>query len=99
LTLSRNGSLEDRWVTAMPTITTTTRRCRLVTVPKLARVDVVRGEVTGVTADRDTFTAPKTKVVRRSTSSATPIPGRTCGSTPIRSGSCHGDPVRQRAGG
>ncbi|MFJ3669020.1 PHP domain-containing protein [Streptomyces sp. NPDC090106] len=31
--------------------------------PKLARVDVIQGDVTGVVADRDTFTAPTAKVV------------------------------------
>ncbi|MEV4511696.1 PHP domain-containing protein [Dactylosporangium sp. NPDC049525] len=45
-------------------------------VPALARVDVIRGEVTGPVADRDTFLAPKTKVVTsfavgRSTGSVT----------------------------
>ncbi|MEU3850175.1 PHP domain-containing protein [Streptomyces sp. NPDC029554] len=33
-------------------------------VPELARVDVIRGEVTGPVADRDTFTAPTAKVVK-----------------------------------
>jgi len=33
-------------------------------VPKLAHVDVIRGPVTGKAGDRDTFTAPGTKVVR-----------------------------------
>jgi hypothetical protein len=33
-------------------------------VPKLARVDVIAGDVTGPVADKDTFTAPGTKVVR-----------------------------------
>lgn len=33
-------------------------------VPKLARVDVIQGDVTGAVADRDTFTAPSAKVVR-----------------------------------
>ncbi|MDH6699672.1 PHP domain-containing protein [Streptomyces sp. MAA16] len=33
-------------------------------VPKLARVDVVRGEVTGEVKDRDTFTAPTARVAR-----------------------------------
>ncbi|MEU2894489.1 PHP domain-containing protein [Streptomyces sp. NPDC001273] len=32
--------------------------------PKLARVDVVQGDVTGPVADKDTFTAPTAKVVR-----------------------------------
>jgi hypothetical protein len=32
-------------------------------LPKLARVDVIQGEVTGEAADRDTFTAPTAKVV------------------------------------
>ncbi|MFD0822473.1 PHP domain-containing protein, partial [Micromonospora zhanjiangensis] len=32
-------------------------------VPKLARVDVIRGAVTGPVRDRDAFTAPNTKVV------------------------------------
>jgi hypothetical protein len=32
--------------------------------PKLARVDVVRGAVTGPVADRDSFTAPQTRVVK-----------------------------------
>ncbi|WP_165984688.1 PHP domain-containing protein [Streptomyces sp. YIM 98790] len=33
-------------------------------VPVLARVDVIRGEVTGTAADKDTFTAPGTRVVK-----------------------------------
>jgi hypothetical protein len=33
-------------------------------VPTLARVDLIAGEVTGPAADRDVFTAPKTKVVK-----------------------------------
>ncbi|MGW2821909.1 PHP domain-containing protein [Streptomyces sp. NPDC001443] len=33
-------------------------------VPKLARVDVVQGDVTGPVADKDTFVTPATKVVR-----------------------------------
>ncbi|MEE1830889.1 PHP domain-containing protein [Streptomyces sp. SP17KL33] len=33
-------------------------------VPKLARVDVIRGDVTGTPADKDTFTAPTAKVVK-----------------------------------
>ncbi|MFI8214449.1 PHP domain-containing protein [Streptomyces sp. NPDC085932] len=33
-------------------------------VPELARVDVIRGAVTGPVADRDTFTAPTAKVVK-----------------------------------
>jgi hypothetical protein len=33
-------------------------------VPKLARVDVILGHVTGAVSDRDTFTAPDTKVVK-----------------------------------
>ena len=33
-------------------------------VPVLARVDVITGKVTGPVADRDTFTAPDTKVVK-----------------------------------
>ena len=33
-------------------------------VPKLAKVDVIRGAVTGAVKDRDTFTAPGTRVVR-----------------------------------
>ncbi|WP_282700432.1 PHP domain-containing protein [Streptomyces sp. CC219B] len=33
-------------------------------VPKLARVDVIRGEVTGPVADKDTFTAPTARVVK-----------------------------------
>ncbi|MFF7445674.1 MULTISPECIES: PHP domain-containing protein [unclassified Streptomyces] len=33
-------------------------------VPRLARVDVIRGAVTGPVADKDTFTAPTAKVVR-----------------------------------
>ena len=33
-------------------------------VPTLARVDLIAGAVTGATADRDTFTAPDTGVVR-----------------------------------
>jgi len=32
--------------------------------PTLARVDVIQGDVTGPAADRDTFTAPNTKVVK-----------------------------------
>jgi hypothetical protein len=32
--------------------------------PKLARVDVIRGEVTGAVSDKDTFTTPDTKVVK-----------------------------------
>ncbi|AKZ58903.1 hypothetical protein SAM23877_5858 [Streptomyces ambofaciens ATCC 23877] len=32
--------------------------------PKLARVDVIQGDVTGPVADRDTFTAPTARVVR-----------------------------------
>ncbi|WP_327189327.1 PHP domain-containing protein [Streptomyces xinghaiensis] len=32
--------------------------------PKLARVDVIRGEVTGPVADKDTFTAPTARVVK-----------------------------------
>ncbi|WP_030380534.1 MULTISPECIES: PHP domain-containing protein [unclassified Streptomyces] len=32
--------------------------------PKLARVDVIRGAVTGAVSDKDTFTAPDTKVVK-----------------------------------
>jgi hypothetical protein len=32
-------------------------------VPKLARVDVIQGSVTGAASDRDTFRAPNTKVV------------------------------------
>jgi hypothetical protein len=32
-------------------------------VPQLARVDVIVGQVTGPVADRDTFTAPQTRVV------------------------------------
>ncbi|ODA70158.1 PHP domain-containing protein [Streptomyces sp. AVP053U2] len=32
-------------------------------VPRLARVDVIQGQVTGPVADRDTFTAPRTRVV------------------------------------
>ena len=32
-------------------------------VPKLARVDVIQGSVTGAASDRDTFHAPNTKVV------------------------------------
>lgn len=32
--------------------------------PKLARVDVIRGDVTGPVADKDTFTAPTAAVVR-----------------------------------
>lgn len=32
-------------------------------VPKLARVDVIQGDVTGTPADKDTFTAPTAKVV------------------------------------
>ncbi|MCO1574272.1 PHP domain-containing protein [Crossiella sp. SN42] len=39
-------------------------------VPKLARVDLIQGAVTGPVADRDTFSAPKTKVVRSFTVSA-----------------------------
>ncbi|WP_369250003.1 PHP domain-containing protein [Streptomyces sp. R41] len=33
-------------------------------VPKLARVDVIQGDVTGAVSDQDTFTAPTAKVVR-----------------------------------
>ncbi|MFE2276936.1 PHP domain-containing protein [Streptomyces sp. NPDC059454] len=33
-------------------------------IPKLARVDVIQGDVTGPVADKDTFTAPTAKVVR-----------------------------------
>jgi hypothetical protein len=33
-------------------------------VPKLARVDVIQGDVTGAAADKDTFTAPTAKVVK-----------------------------------
>ncbi|MGW3423907.1 PHP domain-containing protein [Streptomyces phaeochromogenes] len=33
-------------------------------VPKLARVDVIQGDVTGPVADKDTFTAPTAKVVK-----------------------------------
>lgn len=33
-------------------------------LPKLARVDVIQGDVTGPVADKDTFTAPTAKVVR-----------------------------------
>lgn len=33
-------------------------------VPKLARVDVILGEVTGAVSDRDVFTTPDTKVVK-----------------------------------
>ena len=33
-------------------------------VPRLAKVDVIRGEVTGDVTDRDVFTAPQTRVVR-----------------------------------
>ncbi|GGW37887.1 PHP domain-containing protein [Streptomyces griseoloalbus] len=33
-------------------------------VPKLARVDVIQGDMTGPVADKDTFTAPTAKVVR-----------------------------------
>nr|WP_246886693.1 PHP domain-containing protein [Streptomyces sp. GESEQ-4] len=33
-------------------------------LPKLARVDVIQGEVTGEAADKDTFTAPTAKVVK-----------------------------------
>jgi hypothetical protein len=33
-------------------------------VPRLAKVDVVRGAVTGPVGDRDVFTAPQTRVVR-----------------------------------
>ncbi|MPY31011.1 histidinol-phosphatase [Streptomyces adustus] len=33
-------------------------------VPKLARVDVVQGDVTGPVADKDTFATPATKVVK-----------------------------------
>ena len=32
--------------------------------PKLARVDVIQGDVTGPAADKDTFSTPKTKVVK-----------------------------------
>jgi hypothetical protein len=41
-------------------------------VPKLARVDVIQGSVTGAASDRDTFKAPNTKVVtQRDVSNAT----------------------------
>ncbi|SMD22623.1 PHP domain-containing protein [Kibdelosporangium aridum] len=33
-------------------------------VPQLARVDVIQGDVTGPVADRDTFVAPRTRVVK-----------------------------------
>lgn len=33
-------------------------------VPKLARVDVIQGDVTGPVADKDTFTAPTARVVK-----------------------------------
>ncbi|MDQ0773639.1 hypothetical protein QF026_002105 [Streptomyces aurantiacus] len=33
-------------------------------IPKLARVDVIQGDVTGPAADKDTLTAPTTKVVK-----------------------------------
>jgi hypothetical protein len=33
-------------------------------VPRLAKVDVIRGAVTGAVSDRDVFTAPQTRVVR-----------------------------------
>ncbi|MFF3818266.1 PHP domain-containing protein [Streptomyces bluensis] len=33
-------------------------------VPKLARVDVIQGDMTGPVADKDTFTAPTAKVVK-----------------------------------
>ncbi|MCW2901442.1 MAG: hypothetical protein JWO67_3707 [Streptosporangiaceae bacterium] len=33
-------------------------------VPALARVDVIQGDVTGAVSDKDTFTAPNTKVVK-----------------------------------
>ena len=33
-------------------------------IPELAKVDVIRGAVTGPARDRDTFTAPETRVVR-----------------------------------
>ncbi|MEU5104456.1 MULTISPECIES: PHP domain-containing protein [unclassified Streptomyces] len=33
-------------------------------VPKLARVDVIQGDVTGLVSDKDTFTTPDTKVVK-----------------------------------
>ena len=33
-------------------------------VPKLARVDVIQGDVTGPVADKDTFSAPTAKVVK-----------------------------------
>ena len=33
-------------------------------VPRLAKVDVIRGAVTGAAGDRDVFTAPQTRVVR-----------------------------------
>ncbi|MGW1210139.1 PHP domain-containing protein [Streptomyces sp. NPDC002499] len=33
-------------------------------LPKLARVDVIQGDVTGPVADKDTFTAPTAKVVK-----------------------------------
>lgn len=113
-------------------------------VPKLARVDVIQGDVTGPVADKDTFTAPTAKVVKsyevdkstgtarityslgrvdrplyvrlrgsdgkrsavgsrgaavdprvpRSTSSATPTRGTTCGSTRTPCGSSPREPAR-----
>ena len=33
-------------------------------VPALAKVDVIRGSVTGAVPDRDTFAAPRTRVVK-----------------------------------
>jgi PHP domain-containing protein len=33
-------------------------------IPKLARVDIIQGDVTGPPTDRDTFRAPRTKVVK-----------------------------------
>ncbi len=45
-------------------------------VPKLARVDVIQGAVTGAASDRDTFRAPNTKVVTQRDVSGRDRPGR-----------------------
>jgi hypothetical protein len=50
-------------------------------VPKLARVDVIQGDVTGAVTDRDTLAAPRTKVVKSfDTTSAT---GTVCLTFPL----------------
>lgn len=47
------------------TIKTTTAQNSSGTVPQLAHVDIIKGLVTGPVADKDTFTAPHTKVHER----------------------------------